>query len=219
MTHRVCLHGICKDESAVALRMLASVIPHIDAWCIADTGSTDATREIVASTLLQAGKPGRLLNHPWVNFAVNRTRCMEEAREVARENDCDLLLTIDFDEELIAPPGWQWPELEADAYEIRVIPAGSDLTFTRHLVTRVAAPWRYVGAVHEDIDADRPLTRGGVVPVVHVLTRRDGAREKNPDKYLRDAQMLKAEMARTTFYLAQSMRGHWSRTGVEKSLE
>lgn len=210
----LCLHMIVKNEAAVIRRCLESVKPFIAAWVIADTGSTDGTQEIIRETM--AGIPGALVQREWVNFAANRT----DAMALARTHGTDYLLTIDADETFKAPEGWVMPELGADAYEVRVqFDERGDQVFTRSLVTRASVPFRYEGAVHEDIAADVSFTRGGVLPDVYVLTTRDGAREKNPSKYLDDAELLRREMSRSQFYLAQSLRDHWVRTRQQDALE
>ena len=45
---KVCLNMIVKNESRIILRLLESVAPVIDAYCICDTGSTDNTVELLS---------------------------------------------------------------------------------------------------------------------------------------------------------------------------
>jgi hypothetical protein len=221
---------IMKNEEQVIERCLASVRPHVDAWCIVDTGSTDTS--MARATSMMRDLPGALHQRQWANFAHNRTEALALAREVCEENKNKpgwdpwgpmWLLLIDADEALVAPDGWKWPKLERDAYEIEVVPDGSDMRFTRHLMLRASAPWRFEGVIHEDIARDLETAtsgfRGGVIPGIHVLTRRDGARQRNPRKYLDDAETLKGAMSRQAFYLAQSYFDHWAMTGDSESLE
>ncbi|HBD39264.1 MAG TPA: family 2 glycosyl transferase, partial [Cupriavidus sp.] len=44
---RICLSMIVKNEAAVIERCLRAVRPHIHAWAISDTGSTDGTQDII----------------------------------------------------------------------------------------------------------------------------------------------------------------------------
>lgn len=217
----LCLVMIVKNESHVIRRCLESVKPpHVQAWCVVDTGSTDGTQDIIREEL--CGIPGRLYEEPWVDFATNRTQALELARGLVAIHAASVpgdewyLLLIDADEELVIPAGWQWPALNADAYALSVVPEGSpDFSFARHLLLRAAHPWRFEGAVHEDIVSDEPASLGGVVPSIHVLTHADGHRRQNPRKYLDDADVLLREHtrepgnARTVFYIAQSYRDHW----------
>jgi cellulose synthase/poly-beta-1,6-N-acetylglucosamine synthase-like glycosyltransferase len=48
-TPKICLNMIVKNESKVILRLLYSVLPLIDGYCICDTGSTDNTIELIES--------------------------------------------------------------------------------------------------------------------------------------------------------------------------
>ena len=43
----LCLNMIVKNESKIITRLLASVFPIIDCYCIFDTGSTDNTIELI----------------------------------------------------------------------------------------------------------------------------------------------------------------------------
>ena len=43
----ICLSMIVKDESHIIHECLESIAPHIDYWCICDTGSSDNTKEII----------------------------------------------------------------------------------------------------------------------------------------------------------------------------
>ena len=44
---RLCLNSIVRNEGARLVRMLSSVAPYIAGAVIADTGSTDDTKEII----------------------------------------------------------------------------------------------------------------------------------------------------------------------------
>lgn len=77
----LCLAMIVKNEGHVIGRALASCAAYIDAWVICDTGSADATREIVQETL--QGIPGHLYDDPWVDFAHNRTLSIQRAAELS----------------------------------------------------------------------------------------------------------------------------------------
>ena len=70
----VSLCMIVKDESQVIERCVRSVLPFIDSWTVVDTGSSDATPEIVKAVLSHL--PGELHHRLWRNFAENRTEAL-----------------------------------------------------------------------------------------------------------------------------------------------
>ena len=86
----IALCMIVRNEAEILGRCFESVRGLIDSWVICDTGSTDATREVVRSGL--AGIPGRLLEADWVDFGHNRSELMASARGAA-----DYLLLLDAD--------------------------------------------------------------------------------------------------------------------------
>ncbi len=105
---------IVKNEAAVIERCLRSVRPFIDAWAIADTGSSDGTQEIVRRVL--QGIPGELIERPWVDFSTNRNQALELARRHG-----DYALIIDADEVLQADTGFAWPALAAPGYLLELV--------------------------------------------------------------------------------------------------
>ncbi len=198
----ICLNMIVKDEAPVIRRCLASVKPFVDRWVVVDTGSTDGTQGLVREAM--AGVPGELHERPWVDFGHNRTEALRLA-----EGRGDYLLTLDADEEFIAPAGWAWPALTEESYDLDLRYA--NLRYARVALVSTALPWRWEGVLHEYLEAGRPVSRGRV-DGVHILVRAEGARSRDPRKYEKDARVLEAalerdpENARHRFYLAQSWR-------------
>lgn len=198
----ICLTMIVKDEAPVIRRCLRSVKPFVDAWVIVDTGSTDATQDLIQKEM--AGLPGELHARPWVDFATNRS----EALRLAGRR-CDYLYTIDADEELQLPEGWQRPGLEAEAYALRY--RFDNLAYDRIALVRSELPWRYQGVLHEYLDCGHPVA---ALPLVgpEVICRPEGARSRDPEKFQKDAGILEEALrrepgnARYRFYLAQSYR-------------
>ena len=200
---RIVLNMIVKNEAHVILRCIGSVLPLIDAWCIVDTGSTDGTQDIIRGAL--GHLPGQLHERPWVNFGHNRTEALNFARELG-----EFVLIMDADDTLTYDEGYTWPELTADMYLLQVHHA--DLRYDRAHLARTSKPFKYVGALHEYLGCDEPHVHGGRLTGIQYNFLGGGARSGNPEKYLRDAEVLEAEMnreplnARTVFYLAQSYR-------------
>lgn len=197
------LNMIVKDEAPVIQRCLASVRPHVNSWCIVDTGSSDDTIRLIRNAM--AGIPGTLHMRPWVDFAHNRNEALQLARDGA-----DYLMFIDADEELDVPEGYQWPALEADGYYIPVAYAGTDYARLSLIATRLDWTWR--GVLHEHLESATPAWFDTVPPGPTVIVRHEGARARDPDTYKKDAKLLEKALAedptnaRYAFYLAQSWR-------------
>lgn len=219
---RLCLNLVCKDEEQVIERCLRSVLPIVDSWCVVDTGSTDSTREIIRGTL--ANLPGRLYRRVWKNFGHNKTEALRLAREHA-----EYALLIDADDMIVVEDPSALPiDLDQDAYDLRV--QYGSLEYDRPHVVRTDREYRYVGVCHEYLDAPRP-SPGGRLEGLRYQVVGGGARSRDPDKYLRDAEQLLADLktdpenARTMYYLAQSYRDagrpkealHWFRARAARA--
>jgi glycosyltransferase involved in cell wall biosynthesis len=198
----ICLGMIVKDEAPVIRRCLASVLPFVDAWVVADTGSTDGTQDLVREAL--AGVPGTLIERAWVDFAHNRNEVLDAARGRAAYT-----FVIDADEVLAIAPDFARPPLTADSYDAEV-EYGSTRYHRKQLV-RNALPWRYKGVLHEYLACPSART-SAFLPGIRTVVSHDGARARDPLTYRRDALLLERALlddpddARNVFYLAQSYR-------------
>jgi glycosyltransferase involved in cell wall biosynthesis len=87
----VCLAMIVRNEEHWLRPCLASALAlGIDRWVIADTGSTDGTRELVRETL--GHLPGELVEIEWQGYGPARSEVLRRARGSA-----DLILMLDAD--------------------------------------------------------------------------------------------------------------------------
>jgi glycosyltransferase involved in cell wall biosynthesis len=204
MTAKLCLNMIVKNEAHVIARCLDAARPHIDRWCIVDTGSTDGTQAKIRE-LLQ-GIPGELHERPWVHFAHNRS----EALTLAKAGGGHALF-LDADDVLAVEEGSPRPKLGVDAYHL-TIHVGEAFAFSRVGIVDLAKPWRWEGVVHEYLECAEGY-RVELLPGWHVRSISDSARNREGSKkYLRDAVVLESalvdapENARYVFYLAQSYR-------------
>lgn len=207
MIPRVGLVMIVRDEEAVITRALQSALPFITTWLVVDTGSTDRTREIVRETL--AGLSGEVIDRPWVNFGHNRTEALRLC-----EGRMDWAIMLDADDNLAGtpPPEALWQKQDLDGIAMRI--KHSNIWHQRVQIFRMGRGWVYRGVVHEYPECEgvaKPTI--GLLPIeTYMETRCEGVRSRNPRKYLDDAAILEAELARspsdsrTLFYLAQSYR-------------
>lgn len=196
---------IVRNEQSVIARCLASVEGLVDEWLVVDTGSTDATAQLVRDAL--AALPGRLVERPWVDFGTNRTELVELARE---HLSTDFLLLLDADMTIEVGPDFA-RELGAvnDAVNALAVRVGRDFEYRMPYLVRRDREWRFVGRTHEYLagpGADSHEEFDGLRIVHHA----DGA--NRVDKFERDLRLLRLELddepddPRATFYLAQTLR-------------
>ena len=215
---RIVLTMIVKDEAHVIERCLSSVRPLIDAFCIVDTGSSDGTQELIRRVL--DGLPGVVIDRPWVDFATNRTEAIEAARgfgEYSLMIDADVECRVDADLDVDALRR----SLNADLYRVEL---RDGIRYQRPLLTSTRVPFSYRGVLHEFLEIPQTATDGGIIPGFHYESSFDGARSRNPSKFIDDALVLADTMAsgreadldaRHTFYLAQSLRDAGNDAGAE----
>lgn len=219
----ICICMIVKNESHVIGRCIRSFAPLADYFIICDTGSTDDTIEIIKKTAEEVGIKGEVLEHPWENFAHNRTLSLKAGRSKA-----DYLLVIDADEvikyrvgdkyleieDIKQDPKITLPVLDKDCYNI-LSELGS-ITYDRLQLMNTRLDWRYESVVHEYAIADNISSIDRLTEFMN-MPRVEGARSKDPNKYYKDALALEKGLldepnnSRYYFYLAQSYRdaGMW----------
>ena len=209
---------IVKNEEAVIERALRSIIPFITTYVIVDTGSTDKTREICASVL--SDMSGLLVDRPWTNFGANRTEALAMC-----DGRMDWAIMLDADDTLngTLPPPELWTHSKLDGLIVTI--HHESIRHMRVQVFHTKRGWRYKGVVHETPICASPAnnaagpTLGHLPPETYMITRCEGARSRDPEKYSKDALLLEAELAatprlettsqdrtRTLFYLAKSYR-------------
>jgi glycosyltransferase involved in cell wall biosynthesis len=194
---------IVKNESARITRCLDSVVPHIAAWAILDTWSTDNTREIIRDYFADRKIPGRLMQVPFEDFSASRNKALDLAEQLFEPFDYFLL--VDADMELrIDDPNWS-ANLTAAGY--CMVQRGSGITYRNTRLVKRGIGARYHGATHEYINVPGDLLDlYGAWFIDHM----DGA--NRPGKLARDFALLDEAFrrdptdTRTAFYLAQTLR-------------
>jgi len=226
--------GLCmivKDEAHVIVRCLASVRPLLDYALIEDTGSTDGTQEIIRSYLRDNGIPGIVIEEPWRDFAYNRSLALKALRANAH---IDYALIIDADDAIVYEPGFDpvafKAGLTADLYNVQF--RLRDVVYERPQVCSNRIEFLYRGVLHEFIDtADGVLSCRIAVAAAHgfhIAAGLEGGRSADPQKYRRDADVLRRALksesnallrARYTFYLACSLRDGGNKRRALKAYE
>lgn len=204
---------IVKNEAGVIRRCLDSLRPLLDYVLIYDTGSSDGTEDVIRGWLRDAGVPGDVRSAPWKNFAFNRTQALEGLRGV---EGIDYAITIDADEFMVLEEGFDAEQfkagLSADLYDIAV--HSGSTRFTRAQLFSNRLPFCYKAILHEYLEVPPGASRQSATGL-HTHVTHDGARSKNPRKFLDDADVLVAALqtetdpflrSRYTFYAAQSYR-------------
>jgi glycosyltransferase involved in cell wall biosynthesis len=198
----ICLNMIVKDESSCIERCLASVKPYIDYWVIVDTGSSDGTQKIIADFMKDI--PGELHEKPWVNFEHNRNEALDLAR-----GKSEYILTLDADEQLVPDAGFVMPKLDKGAY-FATVRQNELVDFLRILIIRDVPSWHWEGVLHETLATAERQTSDVLTGIYNVTNNTDGNRSKDPQKFVKDAQVLEKALekdpnnSRYVFYLAQS---------------
>lgn len=210
---RICLNMIVKNETAVLARLFQSVRNYIDYYVIVDTGSTDGTQDFIRKWMADAGIPGEVHEREWVNFGHNRQQALELAVAADR---ADWLLFIDADEELgVSNPDFANTLQAGVSYDIEKhhnnvrysVPQLVDIRHNR---------WSWKGVVHNYLQhLEGRNRREDLRDIWIVYHSGEGAKSHGltaKQKYMRDAKLLKAELAkdpgdsRSQFYLAQSYK-------------
>ena len=192
---------IVRNEAHIIRETLDSVAPYISSWVIVDTGSNDGTQDLIRDHMARRGIAGELHERPWRNFGHNRSEALKLA-----QGHGDYIWVIDADDTLVGTI--DFGRLGLGIYQLRQrSPYG---VFWRPLLFRDGLAVRYEGVVHEYVTCDDPFTGERLEGDYHIESRRLGARNRDPQKYARDRDLLLAEVernpedARSVFYLAQS---------------
>lgn len=202
---------IVKNESHIiqqTLSHLLGIFP-ITYWVIDDTGSTDGTQDLIRQFFGERGISGELYETSWRNFGWNRTQAFQHAYDKT-----DYVLVWDADDSVVGTLRLPEP-MTADSYKV-TFGNKEGFRYGRTQIFNNRRRWRYVGVLHEY----PALAEGDSAPVKEVVisgdyyceSGRSGARNRDPQKYLRDAETLERGLLeepsndRYVFYCANSYK-------------
>ena len=206
----ICLNMIVKNESTIITRLLESVTPWIDSYCICDTGSTDSTVDIIRGFFSERDISGVIIYKEFQDFGYNRTYALEACSQLS----ADYLLLIDADMVF-----WVNPEITKSQFKSMVSEADTHYLFQgsstfdykniRIIRNRIDAV--YCGVTHEYLDIPGVINNS-MFNKTDVFIQDIGDGGSKSDKFERDIALLtrgleqKPNNSRYTFYLANSYR-------------
>lgn len=183
MTKTICLNMIVKNEVDIIQEALDSIVHRIDYWVICDTGSTDGTQDFIKTYFLEKNILGELIQHTWYDFGKNRTMALECCKGKA-----DYIFVMDADDKLVGD--FHYPvDMNADAYQLTI---GSGFTYKRTQIFGNHLDWEYIGVLHEypSCKTKQHIHQQVIQGDYYIHSRRIGNRNKDPDKYKKDALLL-----------------------------
>ena len=201
-TPTLCLNMIVKNENKIIRRLLESVLPIIDTFCICDTGSTDNTCEIIAEFFEKHNIKGKIITEPFKNFEHNRNfslfSCLGLSDYILLL-DADMILDIrNFNKNMLSA---------SDSFSIL---QGSDNFYYQNIrIIKNTGLYKYVGVTHEYMDVPNN-TRKINIDKTQLFIKDCGDGGSKSDKFERDVLLLTNGLideptnVRYHFYLANS---------------
>jgi len=206
---KICLNMIVKNESKIIIRLLNSVLPIIDYYCICDTGSTDNTIDIIKNFFDEHKITGKITNEPFKDFGYNRTFSLQKCSDLP----ADYLLLLDADMVLETKNIKNIDEfknsLTMDAYCL--FQGTEDFFYKNIRIIKNNPEIVYWGVTHEYVKLP-PGSKEGVIEKSKLFINDIGDGGAKIDKFERDIRLLLKGLEeipndiRYTFYLANSYR-------------
>ena len=210
----LCLNMIVKNESKIITRLLTSVLPIIDTYCICDTGSTDNTIELIETFFKERKICGKIVSEPFKNFAHNRNFALKSAlgmSEFVLLLDADMVLDVkNFKKERLA---------SFDSFYI--LQGNENFYYQNVRIVRNSGLYNYAGVTHEYINTP-PNNRHLLFEKNELFIIDIGDGGAKSDKFERDIRLLNQGLIdepnneRYYFYLANSYHDHGD---FEKAIE
>lgn len=218
-TPTLCLNMIVKNEGKIIVRLLESVAPWIDSYCICDTGSTDDTMNLIQTFFESRQIPGRICQEPFRDFGYNRSFALKECEKIGPLAQYALFLDADmvFWVNPSAFPTKAALHQAMSKYNAMCILQGTDqFNYKNVRIVKCGIGASYWGVTHEYVNLPTGVDSSAVFAKQHVFIRDIGDGGAKADKFERDIRLLKQGLidspdnTRYTFYLANSLRDHGS---------
>ena len=204
----LCLNMIVKNESNIITRLLESVLPIIDCYCICDTGSTDDTENIITQFFQKHYIPGKIVKEPFKNFEHNRNFALKSCLGMS-----DFVLLLDADTILQVKSFDKNKLIKADNFSI--LQGNENFYYHNTRIVKNNGLFSYSGVTHEYINNPQGNTSFNIDKKdLFILDIGDGGAKS--DKFERDIKLLlqgiedvkdlpgKPNYDRYHFYLANS---------------
>ena len=201
-TPTVCLNMIVKNESKIITRLLESVLPVIDCYCICDTGSTDNTIELIQEFCSKKNISGKIVNEPFINFAHNRNFALQACvgmSDYILLLDADMILKVNnFDKKSL---------LKNDFFY--VLQGSESFYYQNTRIVKNNGLFKYTCVTHEYIESPPNSTSSQIEKNIMFISDIGDGGSKN-DKFERDIRLLteaiklEPKHERYHFYLANS---------------
>jgi len=201
---------IVKNESKIIKRLLETVQPLIDTYCICDTGSTDNTIDIIKSFFDNVNISGKIVKEPFRNFEYNRNYALKQCYGMDNADyilflDADMVLQINKDASIKDFK----QSMDKDAYYL--LQGNSKFHYQNLRIIKNTGQFSYWGVTHEYIQTPKN-TSIYRIPKSVLFINDIGDGGAKADKFIRDIRLLKDGLEknpnndRYTFYLANSYK-------------
>jgi glycosyltransferase involved in cell wall biosynthesis len=181
-TPTVCLNMIVKNESKIITRLLESVLPVIDCYCICDTGSTDNTIELIQEFCSKKNISGKIVNEPFINFAHNRNFALQACvgmSDYILLLDADMILKVNnFDKKSL---------LKNDFFY--VLQGSESFYYQNTRIVKNNGLFKYTCVTHEYIESPPNSTSSQIEKNIMFISDIGDGGSKN-DKFERDIRLL-----------------------------
>lgn len=211
----VCLNMIVKNEAHIIIETFDNILKYIPFtyWVISDTGSTDGTQQVIKDYFKSKNIVGELFQDEWRDFGHNRTQALKHAYKKT-----EYLFIFDADDSIHGSFKLPEPHLfNKEMYNLKF--GGDNIAYHRPLLINNHFRWKFNGVLHEFLTCvDKKIEGYLINGDYYIESGRKGSRSKDPDKYKKDAEILKnayyVEIAkpdkglsnRYAFYCAQSYK-------------